>query len=104
MADLQAILVWAQAHPLQALGAVLCLLLLCLAQVRLSREQALAWPRFAALVVVAQRVAPVLRGLLKPLAGVGSAKVALEIVDLLFPSGASGPVSNPPPSIKEPKS
>jgi hypothetical protein len=97
--DIQLLLAWAQAHPLQALGAVVALVMLALAQVKLTREQALRWPRLAALIVVAHKVAPVLRGLLKPLAGVGSAKVALEVVDLIFPGG---PTSNPPPpSSKE---
>lgn len=77
---------------------MLALVLLALAQVRLTRDQALRWPRLAALIVVAHKVAPVLRGLLKPLAGVGSAKVALEVVDLIFPST---PSSNPPPPSSE---
>jgi hypothetical protein len=97
--DIQLLITWAQAHPLQACGAVLALALMALAQVRLTRDQALRWPRLAALVVVAHKVAPVLRGLLKPLAGVGSAKVALEVVDLIFPSTPSS--NPPPPSSKE---
>jgi len=97
--DIQLLLAWVQAHPLQACGAALALVLALLAQVKLTRDQALRWPRLAALIVVAHKVAPVLRGLLKPLVGVGSAKVALEVVDLLFPSSPSS--NPPPPSSKE---
>ena len=99
MNDIQLLLTWAQAHPFQAFGASLALVLALLAQVKLTRDQALRWPRLAALIVVAHKVAPVLRGLLKPLAGVGSAKVALEVVDLIFPSSPSS--NPPPPSSKE---
>lgn len=98
MADLQATLLWAQAHPLQALAALVALVALVLAQVRLTREQALRWPRLASLIVVAQRIAPVLRGLLKPVAGVGSAKIALAVIDAIWPPPERGPTSNPPPS------
>ena len=88
---------WAQAHPYQALALLLALVLAALAQVRLTREQALAWPRLASLVVVSKRLGPVLRGLLKPILGVGSAKVALVVIDAIWPP-ERGPNSNPPPS------
>ncbi len=73
--------------------------LTCLAQLTLSPEQAHANPRLASAIILAQKLAPVLRGVLKPLAGIFLPKVALELVAALFPPGSSGPASAPPVTV-----
>jgi hypothetical protein len=47
-------------------------------------------------VVFAQKVAPVLRGVLKPLAGIFLPRYALEVVTALFPP-KDGAASTPTP-------
>lgn len=74
---------------------VVVVALTCLAQLTLSPEQAHANPRLASAIILAQKLAPVLRGVLKPLAGIFLPKVALELVAALFPPGSSGPSSAP---------
>ena len=86
MPEIQAILPWLQAHPLQALSLALCLVVLWMANITLTPEQAAASPQWASAVILAQRVAPVLRGILKPLAGVFLPKVAVEVVASMFPA------------------
>ena len=86
MPEIQSVLLWLQAHPLQALALFLCLVVLWMANITLTPEQAAASPQWASAVVLAQRVAPVLRGILKPLAGVFLPKVAVEVVASMFPS------------------
>ena len=94
---------WAAAHPqltsvLSLSALVVVVALTCLAQLTLSPEQAHANPRLASAIILAQKLAPVLRGVLKPLAGIFLPKVALELVAALFPPGSSGPLSAPPVS------
>jgi hypothetical protein len=71
---------------------------LALANVTLTPEQAAASPRYASAVVFAQKVAPVLRGIAKPLAGIFLPRYAVEVVTALFPpkDSAAGPASTPP--------
>ena len=72
---------------------------LALANQTLTPEQALASPRYASAVLFAQKVAPVLRGVLKPLAGIFLPRVALEVVNAFAQprlSDASAPPSTPP--------
>jgi hypothetical protein len=97
MPEIQAILPWLQAHPLQALALALCLVVLWMANITLTPEQAAASPQWASAVILAQRVAPVLRGILKPLAGVFLPKIAVEVVASMFPA-KDATASNAPPS------
>jgi hypothetical protein len=74
---------------------------LALANQTLTPDQALASPRYASAVLFAQKVAPVLRGVLKPLAGIFLPRVALEVVNA-FASATTRPAdplaSAAPPS------
>lgn len=95
------LVVWAAAHPqastfLGLLALVVVVALTCLAQLTLTPEQAHANPRLASAVVLAQKLAPVLRGIFKPLLGIFLPKVAVEVVSAMFPPGAA-PTSTPSP-------
>lgn len=82
-------------------GCVLTVALTLLANLTLPADLARANPRFASLIVFARKVAPVLRGVIKPLAGIFLPRYAAEVVRELLgddaPSSTS-PVSLPPPS------
>lgn len=75
---------------------MLALVILALANVTLTPEQAAASPRYASAVIFAQKVAPVLRGVLKPLAGIFLPRYALEVVTALFPPKDGATASAPP--------
>jgi len=49
-------------------------------------------------VVFAQKVAPVLRGVLKPLAGIFLPRYAMEVVNALFPKDGAASSTPTPPS------
>lgn len=84
---------FADRHPLAAVLislvalvlVVIALIILWLAQLpKMSEEEARARPRFFAAVVVAKKLAPVVVGLAKPLAGLLSGSAAAALVDEYF--------------------
>lgn len=99
--ELEALKTLALGHPylaaLVAVLAVLTLILGRLAQVDLTREEAVARPRYASAVIFAKHALPVVRGMLKAAVGIWSPKAAELVVKTFFPEDGSVvvPVSNP---------
>lgn len=78
---------------------VVAVLLTALANLTLPVDVALANPRLASAVVFARKVAPVLRGALKPLLGIFLPKVAAEVVSEMLggaPTSSSSPATSDP--------
>lgn len=96
MAELEASVEWAKQHPWIAAAVALYLLLTALANKKLSEETARAWPRFASLWVVSQKVALVGRGLLKPFLGIVIPRAAQDVVEQVFPGAFSSSTKSPP--------
>ena len=100
--ELAKLAAWSEANPQLSTFLALCagalvVALTALAQLTLTPDQAHANPRLAAAIILAQKLAPVLRGVLKPLAGVFLPKIAVEVVNALFPA-KDATASNAPPS------
>lgn len=90
---------WLVAEAMAWVFAALTVLLTLLANVTLPADLARANPRLASAIVFARKVAPVLRGAFKPLAGIFLPKYAAQVVEELLgtdvPSPPSGPENKP---------
>lgn len=75
---------WALLQGLFWLLVVLAVVLTALANLDLPADLARANPRLASALVFARKVAPVLRGALKPLLGIFAPKIAAQVVSELF--------------------
>jgi len=80
---------------------VIAVLMTALANVTVPAELARANPRLASAVVLSRKLAPVLRGALKPLLGLALPHVAAQVVEELLgggdtPSPPSGPEKKNP--------
>ncbi len=96
MESLHQALEWAKQHPWISGALALYLLLCALGNKQISQETAERWPRFAALWIVAQKVALVGRGLLKPLLGIVLPSAAREVVEQIFPGAFTTSTKSPP--------
>lgn len=90
---------WALLQGLFWLLVALAVVLTALANLDLPADLARANPRLASALVFARKVAPVLRGALKPLLGIFAPKIAAQVVSELF---EAAPTSVPPTSEKKP--